>query len=355
MIRLKKLDVSTWKKHKITKIFEVKNTHSVLSTEVEENSGLYPYVTASKENNGVETYVDIEKEKTEKGNCLLIGGKTMAISYQEKDFVSNDSHNLALYLKDNKDVTLNIWLFLKTALQSSIAHLYTWGDSISSKSIKKDYIYLPSIDADTPDWEYMNKYISSLSNVVQSRIDNYKKIDFQKKNKIDICGWGEFHIYDIFDIDMGTKLDKIKMDTTEEEVAFVGRSSVNNGVTQKCKKIDGLEPYKAGYLSLALGGAYLGACFVQKEQFYTSQNVIVLIPKQDISFETKQFIATAIFKESQNNYKAFINELNTHVKKDFKFKLPMDSEKNPDYRYMHNFMSRIKEKADTTLDNLSVM
>ncbi len=352
---MKKLDVSTWKKYKITKIFEVKNTHNILSTEVEEDSGQYPYVTASKENNGVKTYVDIAKEKIDKGNCLLIGGKTMVISYQGNDFVSNDSHNLALYLKSDKEVTCNTWLFLKTALQSSIAHLYSWGDSISSKSIKKDYIYLPSIDSDTPDWEYMDKYISNLNSVVQNRIDDYKKINFQKRSTIDVSKWGKFHIYDVFDIDMGTKLDKIKMDTTEEEVAFVGRSNANNGVTQKCKKIDELEPYKAGSLSLALGGAYLGSCFVQEEPFYTSQNVIVLIPKQKISFETKQFIATAIFKESQNNYKAFINELNTHVKKDFKFKLPMDSEGNPDYEYMHNFMCRMKEKSDVMIDNMLAM
>lgn len=119
--------------------------------------------------------------------------------------------------------------------------------------------------------------------------------------------------------------------------------------------IKGLKPYKAGNLSLALGGAYLGSCFVQEEPFYTSQNVIVLIPKEDITFETKQFIATAIFKESQNNYKAFIKELNSHVKHDFKFKLPIDTNGNPDYGYMHEFMKKIKEKSDIILDNLSVV
>ncbi len=349
------IDVSGWKKHKIIEIFDVKNTHSILSTEVEKDSGEFPYVTASKENNGVETYVDIGEDKTDKGKCLLIGGKTMTISYQENDFVSNDSHNLALYLKDSKEVSLNVWLFLKTALQSSISHLYSWGDSISSKSIKKDYIYLPSIDEKTPNWECMDKYMSGLERTVQKRIDDYQEISFEKSNKIDVSNWGEFHIYDVFDIDMGTKLDKIKMDTSEEEVAFVGRSNANNGVTQKCKMIYGLKPYKAGYLSLALGGAYLGSCFVQEDPFYTSQNVIVLIPKKDITFETKQFIATAIFKESQNNYKAFINELNAHVKRDFKFKLPIAANGAPDYDYMHDFMKKIKEKSDTVLDSLSIV
>ena len=65
-------------------------------------------------------------------------------------------------------------------------------------------------------------------------------------------------------------------------------------------EIKELPPYKAGCLTLALGGAYLGSCFIQEEPFYTSQNVVVLIPKENITFEAKQFIATAIFKESQN-------------------------------------------------------
>ncbi len=201
----------------------------------------------------------------------------------------------------------------------------------------------------------MDKYISGLEMAVQKRINDYQKISFEKSNKIDVSNWGDFHIYDVFDIDMGTKLDKIKMDTSEEEVAFVGRSNANNGVTQKCKLIKGLKPYKAGNLSIALGGAYLGSCFVQEEPFYTSQNVIVLIPKQDITFETKQFIATVIFKESQNNYKAFIKELNSHVKHDFKFKLPIDNNGNPDYVYMHEFMKKIKEKSDVMFDSLSVV
>ena len=111
-------------------------------------------------------------------------------------------------------------------------------------------------------------------------------------------------------------------------------------------EIDGIKPFPAGYLTLALGGAYLGSCFVQKEAFYTSQNVVVLIPKDNINYETKQFIATAIFRESQNNYKAFIKELNRHIKRDFVIKLPVDEKGNPDYEYMSEFMKKIQLKVD---------
>ena len=168
---------------------------------------------------------------------------------------------------------------------------------------------------------------------------------FGVSSKIDTTEWATFHLYDIFEIDSGTKLDKAKMDTTTPKINFVGRSNFNNGIAQKVNEIQGLKPYDAGCLTLALGGAYLGSCFIQEEAFYTSQNVVVLIPKKDISFEAKQFIATAIFKESQNNYRAFIKELNSHIKRDFVIKLPVQEDGEPDYLYMEEYMNNIFQKT----------
>ena len=70
-------------------------------------------------------------------------------------------------------------------------------------------------------------------------------------------------------------------------VNFVGRSSENNGVTAFVDEIEGTEPYKEGNLTVALGGEYLGSCFIQDYPFYTSQNVNVLIPKEDIDILEK--------------------------------------------------------------------
>lgn len=106
-----------------------------------------------------------------------------------------------------------------------------------------------------------------------------------------------------------------------------------------------MEPYKSGYLTLALGGAYLGSCFIQKNNFYTSQNVIVLIPKREMTFKVKQFISTSIFVESQLHYKAFINELNPHIKTDFQFKLPINDKNNPDWEYMEKHIIKVEKEV----------
>ena len=224
-------------------------------------------------------------------------------------------------------------------------------DTIGAEKIK-----LPVDKTGNPDFSYMESYMKNLELAVSSSLTDLQSAKkFDASRRMDVSTWQTFHLYDIFKIDSGTKLDKAKMDTTMPVINFVGRSNFNNGITQKVNEIQGLKPFDSGCLTLALGGAYLGSCFIQEEPFYTSQNVVVLIPKESISFEAKQFIATAIFKESQNNYRAFIKELNAHIKKDFAIKLPANTNGTPNYDYMSRYITRIKKHCTNTFDALQTV
>lgn len=158
----------------------------------------------------------------------------------------------------------------------------------------------------------------------------------------------------MFDIDMGTKLDKVKMTSLDPTVNFVGRANKNNGITTCVDIIDDLEPYEADNLTLSLGGEYLGSCFIQPAPFYTSQNVIVLKPKRQMSFNVKMFIAIMVFKESQLYYKAFLDELNRHIKTDFSIYLPTKNN-TPDWQYMEDYMSNIFSKTNNNYTKLKVV
>lgn len=81
-------------------------------------------------------------------------------------------------------------------------------------------------------------------------------------------------------------------------------------------------------MSLALGGSFLGSCFIQKKPFYTAQNVAVLQAKVSLSDHTKLFIATLIRNECKIKYQAFGRELNAHFRKDFTIKLPIKRDAN---------------------------
>lgn len=117
-------------------------------------------------------YVDFDTEQIEEGNCISIGGKTMVVTYQSKDYVSNDSHNLALYIDDIRGRTEKAQLFIVSAIKSALSHKYTWGDSISKSKIKSDKIMLPVTDSGNIDFEYMEEYITAIEKTVMGNVLN---------------------------------------------------------------------------------------------------------------------------------------------------------------------------------------
>ena len=142
-----------WGKYRLIDVFEVKNTRNILSTDIVPNSGATPYLCASSENNAVSSYIEYDKSFLEKGNCIFIGGKTFVVTYQEQDYYSNDSHNLALYLKEKRSCKA-VLLYLSSCIYRSLAHKYSWGNSISKTKIQNDTITLPINQDGTIDLNY---------------------------------------------------------------------------------------------------------------------------------------------------------------------------------------------------------
>ncbi|WQZ06543.1 restriction endonuclease subunit S [Helicobacter pylori] len=152
----------TWQHFKIVDIFEVKNTRNILARDVVKDSGTTPYLCASKENNAVNSYINYNADFLDKGNCIFIGGKTFVVTYQQKDFYSNDSHNLALYLKDTHSKTKLNQLFIITCIYKALNNKYSWGDSISNAKIQNDSILLPTNPHGGIDFHFMHTLINAL-------------------------------------------------------------------------------------------------------------------------------------------------------------------------------------------------
>lgn len=153
------VETSEWEEFKLIDIFRMNNTKSIVQRDIVPDSGSVPYVTAQAGNNGVLTYIECPDEWLDEGNCIMIGGKTLTFSYQARAFCSNDSHNIALYLKDAEKASEMCYLFLIAALRRSLYQKYSWGDSISMKTIKDDVFRLPVDTYGEPDWTYMDEHM----------------------------------------------------------------------------------------------------------------------------------------------------------------------------------------------------
>lgn len=177
-----------FKKFKIIDVFDVRNTKCVARNQISPGSGVVPYLTAGNTDNAVGAYISCRKEWLDDGNCVFIGGKTMVVTYQEHDFVSNDSHNLALYLKDKSHRTSRVQQYLVTIVKKALSHKYYWGDSISKNKIQNDVFYLPVTSNGHIDFDYMERYIRAIEKLTIADVVKYKDglIDATKK-VVGIC------------------------------------------------------------------------------------------------------------------------------------------------------------------------
>jgi len=163
---LKNLSNIEFQDFKVVDIFDVRNSGNILSRDIVENSGDIPYLCASSENNAVSSYIAYDDKYLDKGDCVFIGGKTFVVTYQEKDFYSNDSHNLILHLKEQEEKNRLTQLFLATCVNKSLGYKYSWGDSISNRKIQKDKVSLPTTKNNQPDYALMQTLISAVQKLV---------------------------------------------------------------------------------------------------------------------------------------------------------------------------------------------
>ena len=347
-----KIDISGWGDFTVGDLFAVSRPKA--RSQMQYEDGDMPFVASGNFNNGVVKMCHPKDDEVpDKRGCITVSPLDGAAFYQPVDFLGRGGAGSAILILRNDNLTKLNGLFVSTILRAALTK-FSYNDQINSKTILKQGLKLPVDSSGSPDWDYMESYMREILDEAEKSLDSLNQAD-EEPVRVDIAKWKRFHLYDddLFEIDMGTKLDRVKMTSASPSVNFVGRANANNGVTDFVDAIDGIVPYDAGSMTVSLGGEYLGSCFVQPEQFYTSQNVIVLRPKWDMPFEIKQFIATMIFRESRMYYKAFIDELNRHIKTDFSFYLPVNENGSPDWDYMESYMRDAIAKAEASYNSLS--
>lgn len=350
------IDTDKWEEFTISKLFDIHPTkaYKITNKDLFEDDGKNPVIVNSGFNNGVGGYTNSDCTE-EKGIITFTdtaAKSTDSFFYQANDFVGYP-HVQGMYAL-NHEWTENESLFLISVIKAKIANKYDFIEKMTRMDILNLVIKLPIISPDVPDWNYMNEYIESIKNKAKVAIKNCIKAYEYSEKRVDVSRFKRFHLYDddLFIVDSGSKLDKVRMKDNAPSVNFVGRANANNGVTDFIDRIEGLEPYKAGYMTISLGGEYLGSCFIQDKPFYTSQNVNVLIPKREMSYYQKQYIATMVFREGRLHYKAFIDELNRHMKTDFTIPLPVKDDESIDWEYMESYMKFIEEKGKGIINTL---
>lgn len=343
------LSISTWKRFRLGDLFDIRKGKRL--TAEDQTEGTTPYVGAIDSNNGIANYIG--QPAIHQGNTITLSynGSVGEAFYQPVPFWATDDVNV-LYFRSSNGVLFNYYLamFICTVLRIE-KYRYCYGRKWTLDAMNDTIIKLPA-KGNRPDWEWMENYIKSLhSKPITTKVKKHKSTALKTND------WKEFYLYRIFNVSMGNGIDAITTTTDSPKYNYVSRDSNGNGVVGYIDEIEGEKPFPAGAMTLALGGSFLGSCFVQKKAFYTAQNVGVLQEKNEMSDYSKLFIATLIRNECKIKYQAFGRELNSHFRKDFTIKLPVKYDENgiildashefsdegyiPDWEWMENYMKSL--------------
>lgn len=351
------LDMTSWKEFSVRELFEIVNGRGITIEEIESNPGDLEAVQSGEGNNGVIGFISKAYCKNNgyaycEQPCLTVArsGTAGYVSFHENGCVVGDSAKILL-LKEKEAKKTQVYLFLQTLLAAN-RFKYTYGRKVTKTLYGKTIIKLPVKKDGKPDWKWIEQYVRSLHSAPLTTSNHEGETSF------DVSGWKPFLLNKLFDAFMGNGIDAVKTSSYHPAYNYVSRDSGGNGIVARIDKFPGAKPFRAGDMTLSLGGSYLGSCFVQTEPFYTAQNVAILRSKENISTETKLFIATLIRREAATKFQAFGRELNTHYKKDFTIKLPVkktedghpiiDAEHRfsddgyiPDWEYMDSYVRQL--------------
>lgn len=346
------LNTSNWRYFEFDKIFTIKKGFYNKKPEFTDGGDI-PFIGATDKNHGITgTFSKEEIEVSTKTGkapnspidkkifppnavCVTNNGSVGYAYYMERPFTC--SHDVNPLYRKNGEFSAYTGLFISTVIMNE---RYRWGYGRKWRPIRMKHSLIklpivmnqqnPVIDKEKiysskgfiPDWEYMEKYIKSLNHIVPETKNNTTNI------KLDTDTWKPFLLKNLFYARMGNKIDAVMTTHNNPKYNYVSRNSNNNGVVDCIDEVEGEKPFKSGDLTLALGGSFLGSCFVQDKPFYTAQNVAVLSPKSDIDVYSKLFISAIIKKEAATKFQAFGRELNSHYKSDFDIKLPIMRKSN---------------------------
>lgn len=345
------IDTSNWKEFRVGDLFDIHPTNTYKMTNVELlDGGENPVIANSAYNNGIGGYST--QKPTENGNMVTFSDTVDAntIFYQPNDFVGYP-HVQGLYPIQYEDKwnEYTYSFFVSVFRGSAISKGFDYGNKFRRDIAVELMIKLPATSDGQPDWDYMESYMKAVMEESEKNIENLKKAD-DTKHLIDVSGWGEFDITELFDLSL-PKGDLQVKKVEDGDIPLITPSNFNNGMLQRISEHSPSTLYDKGSLTVDM----FGNAYYQEEDFFVTAHghVNVLLPKMSLNVYTGAFLASTIRAMFFDKYG--FNEMCTQkVLKAESIRLPVTSTGEPDWQYMEEYMRNIMDKSEQIISDLQI-
>ena len=344
-----KLSEKEWEPFFISSLFKdpKRGKRIVSSNHIE---GDTPLVSSAGDNNGVTAFIGNREKVRIYENCLSIangGSSAGKCFYEPFEFIASDN---ITHCKNEK-LTANQYLAIASVITSKLTEKYSFCREITDLRISREKIMLPVDDAGKTDFEYLEKYVKDLKGKLICNYLKYAKSQISNINNDNIDGeeekdWDAFFIggkNGIFKLSAtNSGIDKNKLIESDiTNIPYITRSDVNNGLSMFVGK-EQRKKYSINDGNVIIIGLDTQTAFYQPHQFYTGQNVQILT-NQYMNKYNALFIIPLLKKQLQKlNWGG--NGATLGRLERMKIMLPINTEGDPDYKYMEQYIKNIMIK-----------
>ena len=329
-----------WKEFEIKKIFTI--TSGKRLTKADMRPGKTPFIGSTDANNGITEFIS-NSNRSEDFNVLGVNynGSVVENFYHPYNAIFSDDVKRISF----KQVLGNkyLYLFAKTSILRQ-KNKYQYGYKFNEKRMNSQKIMLPVNLHAEPDYEFMEAYMRQKE---QEKIHAYKNIILKEISKLkgekDILplsekDWEEFNLQDLFNPEKGNQNNMASL--KNGDMPLVSAKNGNNGIKGFVSKNDKKKFHKHCLTLNNDGDGGAGISYYQSFDFLLDSHVTALNAKEKLSKYTLLFISRCITKQRAkfgHGYSLTNNRL-----KAFRFMLPVNENKTPDYEYMEKYMKTLE-------------
>lgn len=214
----------------------------------------------------------------------------------------------------------------------SVMHKVTYEDEwLAEAYMKTDYTQL----SDAHFQKTINNYCGYL---VRSGMFPCLVVNRCESCKLDIVNWKEFRVGDLFEIHPTKPIIDVSADDCGENgVPLVVNSAENNGVVG----LINMPPTEQGRIITFSDTTDGNTFFYQPNPFIGFAHVQGMYSKIRVwSKEKSLFLVTILMFEANGRYN-YGRKMRRDIISEVRVKLPVDSEGNPDWQYMENYIKSL--------------
>lgn len=350
---MNRINISLWKPFAIEKLFTV--VKGTRLTKANMHDGNIRFIGASAVNNGVTAYIS-NNEKIHSANTITVSynGSVGEAFYQDQEFWASDDVNV-LYPKFemNQYIALFIIPLLKAA-----GRKYAFVDKWKKETMEKDLIFLPVDERGNPNFLYMETYMKNMEHTIASSLINLRAANTAEScNVVNTSAWKKFKLTQVLDLQKQVEISPIQAyyenNDSTEKYPFYGQSKINNGIISyislEKKYLNNLQGH---YAILIHSNTH--ECVYADSPFYLKDGhgATSIFSSDKLDKYSTLYIMSVLTKTMAGSFD-YDKKATKDALKNLNIMLPIDSNGDPDYEYMSDYMKTLEKKSSQAIEQLS--